>query len=164
MNAHVSNTTGIAPYNVWFGYTPRGHQPDRSTTMPLLEKRKKQLKEARLQAQEAMIRAQQGWVKEAHYKPYAKGERVWLEGKNLRMSHPTTKLRPKRFGPFTVTEVLGPTMYTVGWISQQRGKSTMPFMARYLCPTLKQQNTESISQNRHRTSLVANSSTKWSAS
>ena len=79
--------------------------------MLLLEKRKKQLKEAQLQAQEAMIRAQQGWVKEAHYKLYTKGERVWLEGKNLWMSHPMTKLRPKRFGPFTVTEVLGPTMY-----------------------------------------------------
>ena len=51
--------------------------------MPLLEKRKKQLKEARLQAQEAMTRAQQGWVKEARYKPYTKGEKVWLEGKNL---------------------------------------------------------------------------------
>ena len=111
MNAHVSSTTGIAPYDAWFGYTPRSHQPDRPTSMPLLEKRKKQLKEARLQAQEAMIRAQQGWVKEARYKPYAKGERVWLEGKNLRTSHPTTKLRPKRFGPFTVTEVLGPTTY-----------------------------------------------------
>ena len=27
------------------------------------------------------------------------------------MSHPTTKLRPKRFGPFMITKVLGPTMY-----------------------------------------------------
>ena len=111
MNAHISNTTGIAPYDVWFGYTPRSHQPDRPTSMPLLEKRKKQLKEAWLQAQEAMTQAQQGCVKESRYKPYAKGERVWLEGKNLRTSHPTTKLRPKRFGPFTITEVLGPTMY-----------------------------------------------------
>jgi len=27
------------------------------------------------------------------------------------MSHPTTKLRPRRFGPFKVTKVLGPTTY-----------------------------------------------------
>ena len=68
MNAHVSNTTGIALYDMWFGYTPRRHQPDRPTMMLLLEKRKKQLKEAQLQAQEAMIQAQQGWIKEAHHK------------------------------------------------------------------------------------------------
>jgi len=56
--------------------------------------------------------AQQSWVKEKQcYHPYIKGEKVWLEGKNLRTSHPTTKLRPKRFGPFRVTEVLGPTTY-----------------------------------------------------
>ena len=79
--------------------------------MPLLEKRKKQLKEAWLQAQEAMIRVQQGWVKVARYKPYTKGEKVWLEGKNLWTSHPTAKLGPKRFGPFMVTKVLGPTTY-----------------------------------------------------
>ena len=28
MNAHISNTMGIAPYDVWFSYTPRSHQPD----------------------------------------------------------------------------------------------------------------------------------------
>ena len=39
------------------------------------------------------------------------GQKVWLDGKNLRMFHPNTKLRPKRFGPFIVTEVLGLTTY-----------------------------------------------------
>ena len=58
-----------------------------------------------------MMQAQQGWIKEACHKPYAKGEKVWLEEKNLQMSHPTTKLRPKRFRPFMITEVLGPKMY-----------------------------------------------------
>jgi hypothetical protein len=36
---------------------------------------------------------------------------VWLEGKNLKMSHPNIKLWPKCFGPFKVSEVLGPTTY-----------------------------------------------------
>ena len=161
MNAHVSNTTGIAPYNMWFGYTPRSHQPDRPTMMPMLEKRKKQLKEAQLQAQEAMMQAQQGWIKEAHHKLYAKGEKVWLEGRNLRTSHPTTKLRPKRFGPVMITKVLGPTTYRLDlpavWKIHNAFHGT-------LHPMLKQWNTESISQNCHQTLLVANSSTKWSAS
>jgi len=58
------------------------------------------------------MRAQQSWAKEKRlHKPSAKGEKIWLEGKNLRMLHPTTKLRPRRFGPFKITEVLGPTTY-----------------------------------------------------
>ena len=61
-----------------------------------------------------MMRAQQGWIKEAPHKPYTKGEKVWLKGKNLQTSHPTTKLRPKRFRPFTIIKVLGPTTYRLG--------------------------------------------------
>jgi len=77
-----------------------------------VQERKEQLWEVWKQAQESMTWAQQSWVKERQsHKPYTKGERVWLEGKNLRMSHPTTKLQPRRFGPFKVIEVLGPTTY-----------------------------------------------------
>jgi transposase InsO family protein len=60
LNAHVSGTTGVTPFNIWMGYVPRSHQPDRPTTMPAVEERKQQLKEIRAQAQEAMMQAQQG--------------------------------------------------------------------------------------------------------
>ena len=30
------------------------------------------------------------------------GEQVWLEGRNLKTHHPTTKLAPRRYGPFLV--------------------------------------------------------------
>jgi len=87
-------------------------QPDRPSRMPEVQKWKEQLWEVRKQAQELMTWAQQSWVKEKQpYWPYAKGEKVWLEGKNLRTLHPTMKLRPRRFSPFKVTKVLGPTMY-----------------------------------------------------
>ena len=38
---------------------------------------------------------------------YAPGDKVWLEGKNLKTIRPKAKLDAKRHGPFTVTEVLG---------------------------------------------------------
>lgn len=41
------------------------------------------------------------------YKPYTIGQKVWLEGKNIKTTHPTNKLAPKRHRPFTITEVLG---------------------------------------------------------
>jgi hypothetical protein len=111
INSHISNTTHFAPFEVWMGYIPRAHQPDRPSSMPEISKRKEQLKEIRQQAQESMARAQQSWVKENKHAPYSKGQRVWLEGRNLKTSHPTVKLRPKRFGPFKITEILGPTTY-----------------------------------------------------
>jgi hypothetical protein len=36
---------------------------------------------------------------------------VWLEGTNLRTSHPTHKLHPKQFGLFKILEVLSPVTY-----------------------------------------------------
>ena len=36
---------------------------------------------------------------------------MWLEGTNLHTTHPTKKLRPKRYGPFKVREVVGYTNF-----------------------------------------------------
>ena len=45
------------------------------------------------------------------FMPYQKDDRVWLDAKNLKTTHPTTKLRPLRYGPFRVTEVISPVAY-----------------------------------------------------
>jgi Chromo (CHRromatin Organisation MOdifier) domain len=37
---------------------------------------------------------------------YTQGQHVWLEGKNLPISHSTIKLSPKRYGPFTITKLI----------------------------------------------------------
>jgi hypothetical protein len=39
---------------------------------------------------------------------YAQGQHVWLEGKNLPISHGTVKLSPKRYGLFTITKLISP--------------------------------------------------------
>src|SRR5712691_11364616 len=111
INSHENSTTKSVPYEVWMGYVPRAHQPIRKSQIPKVEERKAQLKEVRERARDAMNRAQETWVKETKFKEYRPGEKVWLEGKNLRTFHPSTKLRPKRFRPFEITEVLGPTTY-----------------------------------------------------
>jgi len=55
--------------------------------------------------------AQSLWWKAVNFHPYQKGDKVWLEGTNLHMSHPNHKLHPKRFGPFEVTAALGEVTY-----------------------------------------------------
>ena len=66
---------------------------------------------ARVHAQKAMRRAGELRSKQTKWTPYVKGQRVWLEGTHLSTSHPFTKLHPKRFGPFQITETLGPVTY-----------------------------------------------------
>jgi Chromo (CHRromatin Organisation MOdifier) domain len=39
---------------------------------------------------------------------YTQGQRIWLEGKNLPISHSTIKLSPKQYGPFTITKLISP--------------------------------------------------------
>ena len=48
---------------------------------------------------------------ERHYKGFKQGDKVWLEGTNLHLSHPTAKLAPKRYGPFTITHIISPVVY-----------------------------------------------------
>jgi hypothetical protein len=39
------------------------------------------------------------------------GAQVWLEGKNLKLPYQSTKLVPKRYGPFTITKEVSPVTY-----------------------------------------------------
>lgn len=45
--------------------------------------------------------------------PFRKGQEVWLEAKNLNLGNPFRKLKPKREGPFKITEVLSPWTYCI---------------------------------------------------
>ena len=92
INSRISETTKYAPYELWMGYIPRAHQPDRPSSFPQVESQKERLEEVRKQAQEAMGRAQLLWQKEKHWMEYQVDQKVWLETKHLKTTHPTTKL------------------------------------------------------------------------
>ena len=55
-----------------------------------------------------------------NFRPFQKGDRVWLEEKNLNTDDPYKKLKPKREGPFTITEVLSTWTYRLDLPSQWR--------------------------------------------
>jgi hypothetical protein len=61
--------------------------------------------------QQLMIKAQRSWVKHCDTPKYKEGDQVWLEGKNLCINQPTTKLVPRRHGPFKVIKVLSLVSY-----------------------------------------------------
>jgi hypothetical protein len=111
INSHPSSTTKKPLYELWMGFIPCTHQPTRVGNVPAIEERKSQLLEARKDAQEAISKAQSLWTKNPHFQRYRVDQKVWLEGTHLQTTHPTMKLRAKRFGPFKITEVLSTVTY-----------------------------------------------------
>jgi hypothetical protein len=67
---------------------------------------------ARQQVREAILIAQQRWAHSKYLgRTFKIGDKVWLEGRNLRTEQPTAKLAPKRHGPFPIKKVLSPITY-----------------------------------------------------
>jgi hypothetical protein len=46
-----------------------------------------------------------------HFHPLTIGQKVWLEGTNLKTSHLTKKFTPRCYGPFPITDVISPIIY-----------------------------------------------------
>jgi hypothetical protein len=50
---------------------------------------------------------------------FKKGEKVWLEARNLKLPHLSKKIAPKKAGPFKISEVITPVTYRLhlptGW-------------------------------------------------
>jgi hypothetical protein len=65
-----------------------------------------------------MAKAQSFWNKKTTFHPYQKGQKVWIEGTNLKTTHPTTKLHAKHFSPFKITEVISPMTYRLQLLAQ----------------------------------------------
>jgi Chromo (CHRromatin Organisation MOdifier) domain len=60
-----------------------------------------------------MAKVQSFWNKRTTFRPYQKGQKVWIEGTNIKTTHPTMKLCAKCFGPFKITEVISPVTYRI---------------------------------------------------
>ena len=41
------------------------------------------------------------------FRPFTQGQNIWLEGTNLKLTHPTAKLAPWRYSPFCYAQALG---------------------------------------------------------
>jgi len=112
-NSWPSATTKKTPFDLLIGYTPQIHQPTRSSNLPTFKQRLSAIKEARNAAQEAQRKAQESWIKERPwFTPFEVGTKVWLEGTNIRLpSNITTKLAPRRYGPFMVAAKISNVAY-----------------------------------------------------
>ena len=62
-------------------------------------------------AQELMTQAQKLWVKNKDTFKFKIEDQVWLEGRHLRTNQSTTKLVPRKHGPFPIVQVMSPVNY-----------------------------------------------------
>ena len=111
-NSWKNETTGQSPFEILMGYSPRAEIFDVTSSIPTVALRLKEWKKAREDTQKLMIKAQKKWTKGKELEQrYKTGDLVWLEGRNLRIDRPSTKLAPKRYGPFKIGKVLSPITY-----------------------------------------------------
>ena len=106
-----NETTKNSPFFLLMGYHPRADGHYAASNSPLVEWRLDNLLQARSDTHTHMTRAQQLWVKHRDTPKYAVGDCVWLDGRNLKTDQPTSKLAPRRHGPFVIAQVMSPVSY-----------------------------------------------------
>ena len=110
-NSWKNESTKDTPFFLLMGYHPQADGHYAASQSPLVKWNLDQLLQVRKDAQIHMTRAQQLWVKHRDMPQYKVGDRVWLDGHNLKTDQPTSKLAPRRHGPFAITQVMSPISY-----------------------------------------------------
>ena len=107
-NNWINSTTGLSPNLVLFGYSPC-LAPSEAIKMDneAVEKWVKQM----IEAWDRAIKTINQKAGKAPSPQFAVGDQVWLEGTHLRLPHQSTKLAPKRYGPFPITKQINPVTY-----------------------------------------------------
>ena len=101
-----------SPFELMYGATPKAIIKPYFKGAPSTEQRMEQLRQWRSDALLAHKYARQRRKEriKSTFQPFQKGDRVWLEGTNLKLGY-NKKITTKREGPFKITEVLGPVNY-----------------------------------------------------
>ncbi|KAJ2927416.1 hypothetical protein H1R20_g9679, partial [Candolleomyces eurysporus] len=103
-----------SPFELLYGYQPPSI-PNAlgESQFPAAEERLRSLEAARNEALAAheLARARMKDRFSSTFTPFKKGQKVWLESKNLKLPYLSKKIAPKREGPFKISEVLSPVTY-----------------------------------------------------
>ena len=95
INSWPSHTTKIPLFQLLTGVIPRGAQDQPMALIPSLNERGNQIEGMCKRAYDAILHSQMMLSKDSNYRPFKEGEKVWLDAKNLRTTHPTHKLQAK---------------------------------------------------------------------
>src|SRR6266851_9664820 len=105
-----NSATGLAPNLLLHGLEPAA-TPDQGSASdnPAARARVDQLRQRRKQAIAALNKSASS--KSPAKNVFEHGQKVWLEARNLALPYGSTKLAPRRHGPFPITQVISPMVY-----------------------------------------------------
>jgi transposase InsO family protein len=101
------------PFELMFGESPTAIPLTfESTKYPTMEDKIKTLQRNREEALAAheLARNRMTERRRSTFTPFKEGDQVWLDSRNLKTIY-HKKMKPRREGPFIITEVLGPVTY-----------------------------------------------------
>jgi hypothetical protein len=116
-NSQVSAVTGKSPFQLLYSFNPHSYPAALQTSSwPAIDDRLCNLHAARDKAQSALrLAADSTTTRDGEpntsSETYKVGDKVWLDGRNLKTTQPKAKLGPCRFGLFDIISVLGPVTY-----------------------------------------------------
>lgn len=114
-NTRPHSTIKTSSFEALMGFTPNGiflpESPESSN--PSVLERIKQIKDNRNSIMEHQKKANEvmSLRQGSNYTLYKVGQKVWLEGKNIKTTMPSVKLNPKRYGPFEIIEQINPVAF-----------------------------------------------------
>ena len=112
-NFATHSSTQKSPFSLILGYEPRDYPKIGQTFLPSLEDQLTLLERAcdeALAAHDKSCQMMKEWIT-SKFTPWKVGDKVWLEGKYLRLHYPTRKLAPRREGPFEISHIISPLAY-----------------------------------------------------
>src|SRR6201996_7558434 len=111
-NSWRNETTKTTPYQMLMGYNPAADWRPTNATVLAPVTCLEQWTKARQIAYVQMKTAQERWARaKKEGRTFHQGDLVWLEGRNLKIDQPTSKLATKQYGPFPVAQVLSLVTY-----------------------------------------------------
>jgi hypothetical protein len=105
------------PYDLIMGYMPQVNWLSIPSQVPAVTAQIEELDKIRDNTLKAIAKAQadmrRTWSGSKRFKPYNKGNQVWVKGTNLRTLDPTRKLGQRQYRPFKVLKRLSDAVYWV---------------------------------------------------
>ena len=112
-NSATHSAINKSPFSLILGYEPRSYPPIGKTFIPALETRLGELEDFRKEALAAHKKAQRTmkeWIP-SKFCLWKSGDKVWLEGRNLKLHYPSKKLALRREGSFEIIQVISSMAY-----------------------------------------------------
>jgi hypothetical protein len=116
-NNRIQASTHQTPFMLNTGRHPRlGVEPLKDSKVDSVDGFLKRMQASRKEAEAALYKAAEDMARfydqrRGEAVTYKVGDKVWLDGEKLRSDRPSKKLDDKRYGPFPITEIIGPNAY-----------------------------------------------------